>query len=149
MFAVSKFLQSMSDHDFYYYYEEFPSVIREVLGLSNQERTDDSSIYTFLFSSFSRDAGKYTNGNNLLMKVAVTKLVNDLPNVFKPWGITIEHSPKSIFNELSNKYKKIMKLRGVEEKLANKAADDLIVVIVRDVIGRYGGQLFKVNRRGR
>jgi hypothetical protein len=149
MFEVSKFLRSMSNSEFTFYYEAFPGVIREVLGLSNMERTADDNICTFLFSTFSRDAGKYANGKGLLMKTAVTKIVNDLPAVFIPWGITVNHNPESVFDEVCNKYKKIMKQRGVTDKLADKAAVDLLVVIVRQIIGRWGGELTKVNLRSR
>jgi hypothetical protein len=40
-----------------------------------------------------------------------------------------------------------MKQRGVADKLADKAADDLLVVIVRQIIGKWGGKLTKVNLR--
>jgi hypothetical protein len=81
------------------------------------------------------------------MKTAVTKVVNDLPNEFKPWRVTVKHNPGDVFNEVCNKYKKIMKQRGVADKLADKAADDLLVVIVRQIIERRGGELTKVNLR--
>jgi hypothetical protein len=147
MFEVSKFLRSMSNSEFNFYYDAFPGVIREVLGLANPERTGDDNICTFLFSAFSRNAAKYTNRDGLLMKTAVPKVVNDLPNAFEPWGITVKHNPESVFDEVCNKYKKIMKQRGVADKLADKAADDLLVVIVRQIIGKWGGKLTKVNLR--
>jgi hypothetical protein len=121
----------MSDDELKKYCRDFPSVVRGVLGVE-ENQLEDPDVNGWLLSVLMFDMD--LNQMKRLSGATINEILQQLPDKIESETDLVFDKPTAFVQKVVNQYASLMVKRGSKIKSANKKAPILVRVVVQTII---------------